>query len=110
MGIYMPSEIPMRFRKLRIAFSVACAVVCLLLCVLWLRSYWWRDCLGYVGFCWLDSIEGYVVVCDSAFIDRTPGDPQWNILSVTSDVSPEIPGNFFFAAPYWLLELVSIAL
>jgi hypothetical protein len=30
----------MRFRKLRIAWSVWWGVVCLLLCVLWVRSYW----------------------------------------------------------------------
>ncbi len=33
----------MRFRKLRIAWSVACGIVCLLLIVLWVRSYWWAD-------------------------------------------------------------------
>jgi hypothetical protein len=30
-------------RKLRIAFSGACGVVCLLLVVLWVHSYWYRD-------------------------------------------------------------------
>jgi hypothetical protein len=29
----------MRFRKLRIAFSAVCAILCLLLIVLWVRSY-----------------------------------------------------------------------
>src|SRR5262245_8434139 len=33
----------MKFRKLRIAFSVTCGVICLLLIVLWVRSYWWHD-------------------------------------------------------------------
>jgi hypothetical protein len=33
----------MRFRKLRIAFSAACGVLCLLLIVLWVRSYTWVD-------------------------------------------------------------------
>jgi hypothetical protein len=33
----------MRFRKLRIAWSVGCAIACLLLIVLWVRSYWWTD-------------------------------------------------------------------
>jgi hypothetical protein len=33
----------MRFRKLRIAWSVAWGVVAVLLCVLWVRSYWWFD-------------------------------------------------------------------
>ncbi len=33
----------MRFRKLRIAWSVGCGVLCLLLIVLWVRSYWRLD-------------------------------------------------------------------
>ena len=31
----------MRFRKLRIAFSATCLIACVLLIVLWVRSYWW---------------------------------------------------------------------
>ena len=31
----------MRFRKLRIAWSVVCGIACVLLIVLWVRSYWW---------------------------------------------------------------------
>jgi len=33
----------MRFRKLRIAWSVGWGIVALYLCVLWARSYWWSD-------------------------------------------------------------------
>ena len=33
----------MRFRKLQIAWSVACGIICLLLIGLWVRSYWWWD-------------------------------------------------------------------
>ena len=33
----------MRFRKLRIAWSVGWGVLAVLLCVLWVRSYWWND-------------------------------------------------------------------
>ena len=35
----------MRYRKLRIAFSAVCGVLCLLLIVLWVRSYWHVDVL-----------------------------------------------------------------
>jgi hypothetical protein len=31
----------MRFRKLRIAWSLGCAIACMLLIALWVRSYWW---------------------------------------------------------------------
>ena len=33
----------MIYRKLRIAWSVACSIACLLLVVMWVRSYWWFD-------------------------------------------------------------------
>jgi hypothetical protein len=33
----------MRFRKLRIAWAVACGIACVLLVVLWVRSYWRND-------------------------------------------------------------------
>jgi hypothetical protein len=36
----------MRFRKLRIAWSVGCAIAAVLLIVLWVRSYWWYDLLA----------------------------------------------------------------
>ena len=36
----IPSNTLMRFRKLRIAWSVAWGVVAVLLIVLWVRSYW----------------------------------------------------------------------
>ena len=32
-----------KYRKLRIAWSVAWGVVAVLLCVLWVRSYWWNE-------------------------------------------------------------------
>jgi hypothetical protein len=35
----------MRFRKLRIAFSATCLIACVLLIVLWVRSYSYYDCM-----------------------------------------------------------------
>ena len=35
----IPSNTLMRFRKLRIAWSVGCGIACVLLIVLWVRSY-----------------------------------------------------------------------
>src|SRR3977135_1190449 len=36
----------MRLRKLRIAFSTTCLIACVLLIVLWVRSYWRLDALS----------------------------------------------------------------
>ena len=54
----------MRFRKLRIAFSVVCGIACVLLIVLWVRSYkseeWWQGHLiGDQNFV-LTSVTGHV--------------------------------------------------
>jgi hypothetical protein len=40
---------PMRFRKLRIAWSVVCGILCLLLILLWVRSYRWTDSINYIN-------------------------------------------------------------
>jgi hypothetical protein len=37
----------MRFRKLRIAFSVTCGLACVLLIALWVRSYWNADAVKF---------------------------------------------------------------
>jgi hypothetical protein len=37
----------MRFRKLRIAWSVGWGILCVLLIVLWVRSYWYQDSVTY---------------------------------------------------------------
>jgi hypothetical protein len=38
----------MKFRKLRIAFSATCLIACVLLIVLWVRSYAHVDCVTYI--------------------------------------------------------------
>src|SRR5215212_4412439 len=50
----------MRFRKLRIAWSVMCAIACLLLIVLWVRSCWRMDVGGSEG-------GGFVSIRGTAF-------------------------------------------
>jgi hypothetical protein len=50
----------MRFRKLRIAWSVVCGIACVLVIVLWVRSYWWLDlAIGKHGS--LHSLEGCIL-------------------------------------------------
>ena len=39
----------MRFRKLRIAWSLACGIACVLLMMLWVRSYWYGDYINQVS-------------------------------------------------------------
>jgi hypothetical protein len=45
----------MRLRNLRIAWSVVCSLACLLLIVLWVRSYRWDDgATGVLSGCFID--------------------------------------------------------
>src|SRR6478735_11109675 len=62
----------MRFRKLRIAWSVFWGLACLLLIVLWVRSYWWQE-----QFVRINSRSGRFLTlgqCSGAVFLRT-GDP-----------------------------------
>jgi hypothetical protein len=52
----------MRFRKLRIAYSVTCAIACALLVVLWVRSYRWVDVVDVSNWYETYSIHGEVLV------------------------------------------------
>ena len=40
----------MKYRKLRIAFSVTCGIACVLLVVLWVRSYWAPGSFAGMGY------------------------------------------------------------
>jgi hypothetical protein len=68
----------MKFRKLRIAWSVFWALACMLLIVLWVRSYWQRDvltaCLGTKTLL-IQSNFGRILV------GGTPIDKQWEYSS-----------------------------
>jgi hypothetical protein len=50
----------MKFRKLRIAWSITCGIVCLLLIVLWVRSYRSTDVFPLRPFC--ISTDGRLVI------------------------------------------------
>jgi hypothetical protein len=45
-----PTSAAMKHRKLRIAWSLGCGILCLLLIALWVRSYWSRDNYGFSFF------------------------------------------------------------
>jgi hypothetical protein len=116
----------MRFRKLRITWSVGCGIACVLLIVLWVRSYWWSD--QYVfpagqiryGACSLrgciglydcddtnvaaDSDVGYLSepesYCD--FGDDTPQYFYWFRFK-------SLPGGIAIILPMWFAVATSVA-
>jgi hypothetical protein len=102
----------MKYRKLRIAWSVAWGIVAALLIVLWVRSYWWSDSIGYIETWSLTSIESAggrisfnksysdspILGDDAWYIDstrRTPGDDklaqQFEWWEFGSDIQATIP-------------------
>ena len=105
----------MRFRKLRLAWSVVCIVLCVLLLELWLRSYWWGDRIA--GYCSnVRQFELYSEVGSFALIfwnsdqhfapdfqsyRMTEPAERWPLGLVFSD-DPTDGISVSFSSPYWL--------
>src|SRR4029079_3358407 len=74
----------MRYRKLRIAWSVAWGVVAVLLIVLWVQSYWWFNHAQYIAsnnrFVAAITTQGVVSVMCGTF-DRPIGMPVKSAIS-----------------------------
>jgi hypothetical protein len=117
----------MKYRKLRIARSVAWGIVCLPLIALWVRSYWWYD-------------FHYVVVLDRVVVGgtsdvgmltlradehRSPSfnEKQWDSVSmpqpsvgsiekdpVRAFACYSIPGAHFIYLPHWSFTLFLAAI
>ena len=66
----------MRFRKLRIAWSVGCGIACLLLIVLWVRSHGAEDRLtgNFAGSHWFRVYSSHG--CLVYYVPGTPGPPS----------------------------------
>jgi hypothetical protein len=102
----------MRFRKLRIAWSVVCGITCVLLIVLWVRSYP-QSYEGQAFGCWFASTRGVIAGCMIQIPAPTPS-AGTNMMSVTIDTVEfkPVPGimgfsgryappNWYFQIPYW---------
>jgi hypothetical protein len=89
-----------RFRKLRIAWSVCWGLAAVLLIVLWVRSYWWVD--------WIDAHNAHVrIMCGSVRGEvafgaqpystpfRGPA-PRWQYGSYEPDYKEEFPSPSLF--------------
>jgi hypothetical protein len=76
----------MRYRKLRIAWSVVCGIACVLLIALWVRSYGTGDVLNEritkTHAFTLVSQQGF---CGALLFDPTVhASPKWGLISVSS--------------------------
>ena len=123
----------MRFRKLRIAFSVTCLIACVLLVVLWVRSYryteiisvWrmtsaqeritppeWTFCImrGSIGFDYFPDTSPFATrewECESFPVEEIPPPPPLPFLGFYVGLSP---AQRDFYAPHWFLILITVAL
>ena len=108
----------MKYRKLRIAWSVAWGVVAVLLCVLWVRSQRWADIVfGIVGRSTysVTSFEGAITASLDTLVPRNSSFVE--IESMNAENSPlgrdglriivKMDGGV--AAPVWLILLLAIA-
>jgi hypothetical protein len=111
----------MRFRKLRITWTVFCVVACVLLCVLWVRSYWREDSLiqrRRSAMIFVVSLRGEIEVDQVAYIDDAPDTNSWDVRTEATLPDKESARNSFafnrgvydneitFTFPHWCPVLV----
>src|SRR4051812_16865232 len=88
-----PASAAMRFRKLRIAWSVFWGLACVLLIVLWVRSYWMADYIfsRHVGMCSATGVVQFEVRLRA-------GDYQWASIPANESkaISPRFQFHFWF--------------
>jgi hypothetical protein len=111
----------MRFRKLRIAWSVASGVVAVLLIVLWVRSYWKWDgvtCFRGSRSFGIESERGRVLPYSQALPQQSV---KWLLFSndiggaTPQSTHPAFrlvsyPGYFSVCIPYWFLTAITAVL
>jgi hypothetical protein len=109
----------MRFRNLRIAFSATCLLACVLLIVLWVRSYWHRQFIFSVNksalYTGVGSDSGIVQFSRQTLTNEEySGSRSWSYNSVSNRL---LYGDTFrwstskagllVRAPHWSLILLS---
>jgi hypothetical protein len=94
----------MKYRKLRIAWSLAWGVLAVLLCVLWVRGYSWYENICYGGpkaTIGIESAWGTVEFFRSSPTSGLWPPPGW---SLTHEAWNGGGPDFFDTAFYWLRE------
>src|SRR5262245_2172819 len=112
----------MRFRKLRIAWSLAWGVTAVLLIGLWIRSYWRNDIVSRVdknsvittyGSNWGSAYRSQMKMPSGAQLE---GGGSWSFHTDKASIDPARfrwepgPGIASIAAPYWFLVAVAAIL
>jgi hypothetical protein len=104
------------FRKLRIAWSVACGILCVLLIVFWVRSYSWVDCTSLFGKIPLASFRGDILINTPMVLTFSSPNPyrappvRYGIWSFPSDTPGLIIWDGGWTLPYWLSLVSTVAI
>jgi hypothetical protein len=123
----------MRFRKLRIAFSVACLIACALLIALWVQSYWVQYRIIYptagqgvievdsaAGVVWVQEYDLWSPIKSNRSVEQFKLDDK--VLAVVSEVRPKTFMRFArfdvnlemmvrtTVFPHWFLVLLAAGL
>jgi hypothetical protein len=114
----------MKYRKLQIAFSATCLIACVLLIVLWVRSYGTWDRLFWTGKNnghQLNSMLGHVTLVVAEipkqpvpfYVARTPIE-DWLKTSFDKNVLgfyfERTPSKLLLDVPFWFILLISMAI
>jgi hypothetical protein len=106
----------MKYRKLRIAFSITCGIACLLFVALWVRSYWWMDSIPLLGKYSLTSFRGDIL-CNKPWAITYSGPTPFQFPPRrygVSTIPSAQPGLIIMegghALPYWVSIVLAVAL
>jgi hypothetical protein len=108
----------MKYRKLRIAYSVGWGMLCLLLVAFWMRSYWWVDAIFYSSdsnVFEIESVSGHIRIFSNAEVGENVG---WYYANMHLDhryVLPlfewdnNLPAHFIAGLPHWVAAALTPA-
>jgi hypothetical protein len=111
----------MKHRKLRIAISAVCGIICLLLVALWVRSYWRYDMAWWIeskDIVWSFSSNKGLLHVERGSV-KSKASARWGFVTHyrTYDYHPyfgsfhyEFAGDKYVLFPHWLPLLVGTSL
>jgi hypothetical protein len=116
----------MKYRKLRIAWLVACGILCLLLIAMWVRSYWRHDrVFGHTStsgvlevqslqgtLIWIDGVEpsSKTVLGDGWYFESNRTQAQQGHTLLPGFATQQYSNVVEFEVPYWFLFLVAVSI
>jgi hypothetical protein len=119
----------MKYRKLRITWSITWGLMAVLLCVLWVRSYWWVDtiqisCGSYrtLHIVSIPSRLGFLLLTmqSDRYSFYHQGVDDWRTVRARAEPLPELPSQLIggwinyrgtrgVLIPFWLLAATGAA-